>query len=85
MIWGEEDGTQMSEVNLTLIYSVVFINSLNIMECYVSGTMVSAKIRVQSQTQYLLSGKWQSNDMQDNAGVERRQEVICLSFLSVFG
>lgn len=72
-------------LNLTLIYSVVFINSLNVMEHYVSGTVVSTEIRVQSQTQCLLSGKWQSNDTQANAGVERRQEVICLSFLSVFG
>lgn len=73
LIWGEEDGTQMFEMKLTLIYSVVFINSLNILEHCVSGTVVSTKIRVLSQTQCLLSGNWQSHDTQANAGVERRQ------------
>ena len=51
LIWGEEDGTQVFEMDLTLICSVVFINSLNIMEHCVSGTVVTTKIRVLSQTQ----------------------------------
>lgn len=44
-----------------------------------SGTVVSAKNAVQSQTQYLLSGKWQCNDTQDNAGVEREAGGNALS------